>query len=218
MKKEIEYQCQELTCQATFHWTVSFCPFCGAKQTVVKVKITSPQLEVQNVDGNTTLPMNDQTRIGVARERDDRVLMDRALPNPVLLEDGQKKFRFHIADSISNSYCDSVSFSALLRYGKSALGLDVRRVESILSVALERLNVVNEKALLDELDALLHVFTDTEKKLDKKSRVDALQSVCKPRSGAMKGVDPEIAGRYINDFCHKHSVMQRSGIWGWKIL
>ena len=155
---------------------------------------------MQNVDGNTTLPMNDQTRIGVARERDDRVLMDRALPNPVLLEDGQKKFSIHIADSISNSYCDSVSFSALLRYGKSALGLDVRRVESILSVALERLNVVNEKALLDELDALLHVFTDTEKKLDKKSRVDALQSVCKPRSGAMKGVDPEIAGRYINDF------------------
>lgn len=217
MKEEIEYQCQESTCQATFHWTVSFCPFCGTRQTVVKVKIISPQLEVQKVDGNASLP-NDQTRIVVPREQSDRVLKDRPLPNPVLLDDGQKKFSIHIADSISNSYCDSVSFSALLRYGKNTLALDIRRVESILSVALLRLNVVNEKALLDELDALLHVFTDTEKKLDKKSRVDALQSVCKPRPGSMKGVDPEIAERYINDFCRKHSVMQRSGIWGWKIL
>ena len=217
MEKEIEYQCQESTCRATFHWTVSFCPFCGIKQTVVKVKIISPQLEVKNVDGSTSLP-NDQIRIAASKEQSDRVTKDRPLSNHLLLDDGQKNFNIHIADSISNSYCDSVSFSALLRYGKNVLALDVRRVESILSVALQRLNVVNEKALLDELDALLHVFTDTEKKLDKKSRVDALQSVCKPRPGAMKGVDPEIAERYINDFCRKHSVMQRSGIWGWKIL
>ncbi|APA67076.1 hypothetical protein YQ44_03690 [Janthinobacterium sp. 1_2014MBL_MicDiv] len=72
--------------------------------------------------------------------------------------------------------------------------------------------------MLDELDALLHTFTDIEKRLDKKSRVDALQSVCKPRFGAMKGVDFEVAERFINDFCRKNSVMQRSGIWGWKIL
>ncbi|WFR78888.1 hypothetical protein P9875_24835 [Janthinobacterium rivuli] len=217
MKKEIEYQCQESTCQATFHWTVNFCPFCGTKQTVVKVKIISPKLEVKNVDGSTSLP-NDQIRIAASKKQSDRVTKDRPLSNHLLLDDGQKNFNIHIADSISNSYCDSVSFGALLRYGKNALALDIRRVESILSVALQRLNVVNEKALLDELDALLHVFTDTEKKLDKKSRVDALQSICKPRPGAMKGVDPEIAERYINDFCRKHSVMQRSGIWGWKIL
>ncbi|SDM75190.1 hypothetical protein SAMN05216517_10658 [Janthinobacterium sp. OK676] len=217
MKTEIEYQCQESTCQATFHWTVSFCPFCGTKQTVVKVKIISPQLEVQNIDGNTSLP-NDQIKIAAFKEQSDHVLKDLPLSNHVLLDDEQKKFNIHIADSISNSYCDSVSFSSLLRYGKKALALDVRRVESILSMALQRLNVVNEKVLLDELDALLHVFTDTEKKLDKKSRGDALQSVCKPRPGAMRGVDPETAERYINDFCRKHSVMQRSGIWGWKIL
>lgn len=218
MKKEIEYQCQESNCQATFHWPVSFCPFCGTKQTVVKVKIMSPQLEVKNIDGNVPFPMNDQTRIFASSERDDRRLKDLVLPDPVLLDDEQKKYSIHIADSISNSYCDSISFGALLRYGKSTLGLDIRRVESILSVALQRLNVVNEKALLDELDALLHVFTDTEKKLDKKSRIDALQSICKPRPGAMKGADPEIAEQYINDFCRKHNVMQKSGIWGWKIV
>jgi hypothetical protein len=72
--------------------------------------------------------------------------------------------------------------------------------------------------LLDELGALLHAFTDLEKKLDKKSRVDALQSVCKARLGAIRGVDPEIAERYIDDFCRKNGVMQRSGMWGWKIL
>lgn len=218
MNQEIAYQCQESTCLSTFPWAVNFCPFCGMKQAAIKVKIISPAVVAQNVDRNIPLPINEKIRMADLGVQNDSVPMERVLINPALLNDEQRKFSVYIADSISNSYCDSVTFNVLLRYGKSVLGVDVRRVESILSLALQRLNVVNEKELLDDLGALLHVFTDTEKKLDKKSRVDALQSVCKPRLGVMKGVDPEIAERYINNFCRENSVMQRSGIWGWKVL
>lgn len=218
MSQKIEYQCQESSCQSAFPQTVSFCPFCGVKQTAIKVKKVPPVAVAPIIKEGMPLVTSEQARLGDSGVQNDRVAKERVLSNQALLDDGQNKFSTHIADSISNSYCDSITFGVLLRYGKSALALDMRRVESILSLALQRLNVVNEKELLDELDALLHVFTDTEKKLDKKSRVDALQSVCKPRLGAMKGVDPDIAERYINDFCRKHSVMQRSGIWGWKIL
>lgn len=218
VNQEIEYQCQGSTCQSTFPWAVSFCPFCGVKQTAVKVKVIPSVVLAPNINAGTPLPMNEQGRSGASTAQKDDVPKERILPNVALLDGGQKKFNIHIADSISNLYCDSVTFGILLRYGKTVLDVDARRVESILSLALQHLNCVNEKELLDDLDALLHVFTDAEKKLDKKSRVDALQSVCKPRPGAMKGVDPEIAERYINDFCRKNSVMQRSGIWGWKIL
>lgn len=220
MKQEIEYQCQELTCQSTFSWAVSFCPFCGVKQTSIKVKVVSPLFVPPSVDKSTPcpIPMHEQVRNAVSGRHSVSTPKGERLPDLVLTEDAQKKFSLHIADNITNSYCDSTTFSVLLRFGKNNLGLDVKRVESILSLTLQRLNIVNEKALLDELAALLHVFTDTEKKLDKKGRVDALQSVCKPRSGLMKGVDPEIAEKYINDFCRENGVMQRSGIWGWKIL
>lgn len=218
MNQEIEYQCQESACQSTFPWSVRFCPFCGVKQTAIKVKIIAPVVVAKNLDKDMPSPLNERVRIADYEVHNDSVPKERVLSNPALLDDGQKKFNVHIADSISNSYCDSVTFGVLLRYGKSLLGGDVKRVESILSLTLQRLNVVNEKELLDDLGALLHAFTDIEKKLDKKSRVDALQSVCKPRSGAVKGVDPEIAEKYITNFCRNNNVTQRSGIWGWKIL
>lgn len=218
MNQEIEFQCQELTCQLTFPVRVNFCPFCGTKQTAINVKIISPISGSQPVDSSLKLPRQEKARGDASGPVIDIFPKERTLKNPAQLDEAQRKFSIYIADSISNSYCDLATFSVLSRYGKSVLGLDMRRVESILSLALQRLNVVNEKVLLDDLHALLHVFTGTKKRLDKKNRIDALQSVCKPRYGAMKGVDPEVVERHINDFCRKNGVMQRSGIWGWKVL
>lgn len=218
MNQKIEYQCQELTCQSTFSLAVTFCPFCGAKQTAIKVKIISLISDFPHIDRVPLSPTKEKVKIIASSRENENLPEDRPVSNPALSDATQKKFSIYIAENISNSYCDCATFGILLRYGKVALGVETRRVESILSLALQRLNVVNEKALLDELDALLHVFTDTEKKLDKKSRIDALQSVCKPRTGTMKGVDPDVVERHINDFCRRNDVMQRSGIWGWKIL
>lgn len=218
MKQEIEFQCQELTCQSTFPLAVKFCPFCGTKQTVIKVKVISSISTPAHVDSRPKLPTQEKAKGAVSEGRSDSLPKEWLVLNPTLLDEAQKKFSIYIADNISNSYCDLATFGILFRYGKNALGLDVRRAESILSLTLQRLSIVNEKELLDDLDALLHVFTDAEKRLDKKSRIDALQSICKPRSGAMKGVDPEVVERHINDFCRRNGVMQRSGIWGWKVL
>lgn len=133
-------------------------------------------------------------------------------------EDGLSVFHRDIADSISNAYCDSATFAKLLRQGQNMLALEERRVNAIVSMALERLHAVNEQALLEELEALLHVFTDAEKKLDKKERIDALQSACKARPGMKKGMDAAIAERFITDFCRRNAVKERSGLWGWKVL
>lgn len=218
MNQEIEFQCQDLTCQSTFPLAVIFCPFCGTKQTAIQVKIISPISSPPHVDSRPKLSMQEKVKENVLAGRNDSPPNERRVLSPALLDDAQKKFSMYIADNTSNSYCDLATFGVLSRYGKNDLGLDARRVESILSLALQRLGAVNEKELLDELDALLRVFTDAEKRLDKKSRIDALQSVCKPRSGAIKGVDPEVVERHINDFCRRNGVMQRSGIWGWKVL
>lgn len=218
MNQQIEYQCQELACQAILSLAVNFCPFCGVKQTAIKVKIVAPISTLPHADSSSPLPTKEKAKIAASSVQNEGLPKERFVSPPALLDAAQTKFSTYIADSISNSYCDCATFGVLLRYGKNALGVEMRRVESILSLALQRLNVVNEKELLDELEALLHVFTDAEKKLDKKTRIDALQSVCKPRAGAMKGVDPEVVERHINDFCRRNAVMQRSGMWGWKIL
>lgn len=133
-------------------------------------------------------------------------------------DDQQKKFHQYVADNISNSYCDNRFFGILAAYGKLTLGMDERRVQSMLTLVLERMNVVNEKALLDELNTFLETMTATEKKLSSKSRTDALQNVCKPRPGKARGLDPSVAEQCITNFCRQNGVREKSGLWGWKIL
>ena len=55
-------------------------------------------------------------------------------------DDQLKKFHQHIADNISNAYCDNRFFGILLAHGKQTLDLDERRVQSMLTLTLERLN------------------------------------------------------------------------------
>ncbi|WP_300759195.1 hypothetical protein [Janthinobacterium sp.] len=211
MNQKIEYQCQEFECLSVLPWVVKFCPFCGARQTTMTLKITVPP--VLPKDEPPLKPYILDTR------RPERAVKKPSVPlaEPVS-DDRLSSFHRDIADHISNAYCDSATFAKLLRHGQNMLGLDARRVHAILSMALERLHAVNEQALLDELDALLHVCTDAEKKLDKKERIDALQTVCKARPGVKKGMDPAIAERFITDFCRRNAVMERSGLWGWKFL
>ena len=212
MNQEIEYQCQEFECLSVLPWIVKFCPFCGAKQTTMTLKITLPPVLPPQPE-QPAKPYVLDTR------RPERAAKKTLVPvtEPV---SGDLLAVFHrdIADNISNAYCDSATFGKLLRHGQNMLTLDARRVSAILSMALECLHAVNEQALLDELDALLHVFTDAEKKLDKKERIDALQTVCKPRPGAIKGMNPDTAERFIVDFCRRNAVKERFGLWGWKVL
>lgn len=212
MNQEIEYQCQESECLSVLPWVVRFCPFCGAVQTTMTLKITAPPVLPPQQEQAVKPYVLDTRR----PERAGRKALA-PVTQPVS-GDSLNTFHRDIADSMSNAYCDRATFGKLLRHGQKMLALDARRVSTILSMALQDLQAVNEQALLDELDALLHVFTDADNKLDKKDRIDALQTVCKPRAGTSKGVDPAIAERFITDFCKKNSVKERSGLWGWKVL
>ena len=216
MNQQMEYQCQELLCQSTFPWSVKFCPFCGVKQTAIIVRVVAPVLKIE-----PTAPKKIDT------SRPERIVpglsgepaQKKNSPSATSMPDDQlKKFHQHIADNISNAYCDNRFFGILLAHGKQTLDLDERRVQSMLTLTLERLNVVNEKALLDELNHFLQTMTATEKKLSSKSRTDALQHVCKPRPGRARGLDPGVAEQFITNFCRQNGVREKSGLWGWKIL
>jgi hypothetical protein len=60
---------------------------------------------------------------------------------------------------------------------------------------------VSERLLIDELDRLLHQFTDRDKKLDKKEERDALNKVSIAAAGKKKGLDPRVAEEYVASFC-----------------
>lgn len=216
MNQQMEYQCQELLCQSIFPWSVKFCPFCGVKQTAIVVRVVAPVLKIE-----PTAPKKIDT------SRPERIVpglsgepaQKKNSPSATSVPDDQlKKFHQYIADNISNSYCDNRFFDILLVHGKQTLDMDERRVQSMLTLTLERLNVVNEKALLDELKHFLQSMTAAEKKLSSKSRTDALQHVCKPRPGRGRGLDPSVAEQFITNFCRQNGVREKSGLWGWKIL
>ena len=216
MNQQMEYQCQELLCQSIFPWNVKFCPFCGIKQTHIIARVVSPPLKTEPAAPkkiDTSRP--ERISPGLPAEP----AQSKAPPSATSISDDQlKKFHQHVADNISNSYCDSRFFGILCAHGSQTLGLDERRVQAMLTLALERLNVVNEKALLDALRDFLKTMTTAEKKLSSKNRTDALQHVCKPRAGKARGLDPGVAEQFITNFCRENGVREKSGLWGWKIL
>lgn len=212
----MEYQCQDMLCQSTFPWSVKFCPFCGIKQTNIIVRVILPPPKMEPVAPKLVDTSRPERLVAPMSGESEQ--KKNSLSATSVSDDQQKKFHQHVADNISNSYCDSKFFAILFAHGKQTLGLDERRVQSMLTLALERLNVVNEKALLDELDNFLHTMTGAEKKLSSKGRTDALQHVCKPRPGKAKGLDPGVAEQFITNFCRQNGVREKSGLWGWKIL
>ena len=97
------------------------------------------------------------------------------------------------------------------------MGLDLLVATTVINMELEVRTVVNEKLLLEELDSLLHRFTDRDKKLDKKERDDAIQYVCKPRSGYLKGLNYQVADRHITEYCRANHVKIKIGLFKWEI-
>ena len=83
----------------------------------------------------------------------------------------------------------------------SARGIQTKDTEVLIRTELDKLGAVCERILLDELDRLLHQFSDNDKFLDKKEERDALDKVLIASPGKKKGLDPRIAEEYVNSFC-----------------
>jgi len=92
----------------------------------------------------------------------------------------------------------------------AAKGISVKDTELIIRTELDKSGSVSERVLLDELDGLLHQFTDNDKRLDSKEERNALDQVLTPAAGKKKGLDPRVAEEYANSFCRVNGVRRDS--------
>ncbi|MDZ4153662.1 hypothetical protein [Methylicorpusculum sp.] len=118
---------------------------------------------------------------------------------------------------IFESYCDEATMNSLIQNGVQSCGLDMKKAEFVLAMELENKGVANEKVLLAELEALLCQFTDADKKLDEKEKNDAIQFLCKARTGYTQGLNFDVANRFIIAFCRNNRVKMKVGFFKWEI-
>lgn len=125
--------------------------------------------------------------------------------------------KVELSIKVFDSYCDENAFNTLIQYGIQQCGLELKKAEIILAMELESKGITNEKMLLVELDSLLHRFTDSDKKLDEKEKNDAIQFLCKARSGYSQGLNFDVANRFITTFCRNNRVKLKVGFLKWEI-
>ena len=79
-------------------------------------------------------------------------------------------------------------------------GIGINDIELILQVELDKLGAVSERILTNELDHLLHQFTDNDEVLDRKEERDALNKV---------------AEDYVKNFCKVNGVTRHTDSKKW---
>jgi len=127
------------------------------------------------------------------------------------------ELRRQVGVHVFDCYCDVQTRGELIRIGVANSGLTAEIAEVIVDMELEVIGAANEKKLLLELEAVLHQFTDKDKKLDPKERNDALQLVGKARAGYRKGLQYDVADSYIVNFCRANGVKVKIGLLRWTI-
>lgn len=142
------------------------------------------------------------------------ISIDNSIPAPA---DPVRTLRFQLTTKIFDGYCDEATLSSLLLFAVQTCGLEQKKAEIILAMELESMGVANEKVLLVELDALLHRFTDKDRKLDDKEKSDTIQFLCKARTGYKNGLNFDVANRFITAFCRNNSVKVKVGFFKWDI-
>ncbi|MBB5367672.1 MULTISPECIES: hypothetical protein [unclassified Janthinobacterium] len=90
-----------------------------------------------------------------------------------------------------------------------------REIELIIREQLDEYSAVSERALVEELDRLLHQFTDNDKKLDQKEERLALNKVVTPAPGKKVGLDPRVAEEYVASFCKANGASRSTDTKKW---
>lgn len=148
-------------------------------------------------------------------------LIKQAPPSPAQISapsiDPQQMLRTVVAMRVFDAYCDSALRTEMIRLGVSNHGLDLHMATMIVDMELEVTLSANEQSLIEELDGLLRRFTNVDKKLDTKERSDAIQMVCKPKTGYSKGLSFEIAQKRVVTFCRANGVKVKVGFLRWDI-
>ena len=97
----------------------------------------------------------------------------------------------------------------------AARGIVSREIELVIREQLDEYSAVSERALVEELDRLLHQFTDNDKKLDQKEERLALSKVVNAASGKRVGLDPRIAEEYVSSFCKANGASRSTDTKKW---
>ncbi len=106
-----------------------------------------------------------------------------------------------------DSYLDREEEKRIKEEG-AAKGIGIRDIELVIRTELDKHGAVCERLLTDDLDRLLHQFTDRDRKLDNKEERNALDSVIRPAAGKKKGLDPRVAEEYVASFCKVNGVVR----------
>lgn len=99
----------------------------------------------------------------------------------------------------------------------AARSISVKDADLVLRTELDQAGAVCERVLIDELDRLLHQFTDNDKRLDGKEERDALDKVLTPAPQKRKGLDPRVAEEYVNSFCKVNGVRRDTETKRWVV-
>lgn len=118
---------------------------------------------------------------------------------------------------VYDHYCSASTRAELIKIAVSELEVEQSRATLIVDMELESIFCANEFVLCEELDGLLHRFTDEDKKLDKKEKNDAIQIVCRPKVGYVKGLSFDVAEKYLVDFCRRNRVKVKNGFLSWGV-
>ncbi|MFA6069708.1 MAG: hypothetical protein WC810_14090 [Janthinobacterium sp.] len=97
----------------------------------------------------------------------------------------------------------------------AARGIVSREIELVIREQLDEYSAVSERALVEELDRLLHQFTDNDKKLDQKEERLALSKVVNVASGKRVGLDPRVAEEYVTSFCKANGASRSTDTKKW---
>src|SRR5450830_282392 len=102
-----------------------------------------------------------------------------------------------------------------IKEGGASRGTVSREIELIIREQLDEYSAVSERALVEELDRLLHQFTDNDKKLDQKEERLALNKVVTPAPGKKVGLDPRVAEEYVASFCKANGASRSTDTKKW---
>lgn len=120
-----------------------------------------------------------------------------------------------VAAAVDDDYYLDRGEERRIKEEAAARGIVSREIELVIREQLDEYSAVSERALVEELDRLLHQFTDNDKKLDQKEERLALSKVVNKAPGKRAGLDPRIAEEYVASFCKANGASRSTDTKKW---
>lgn len=120
-----------------------------------------------------------------------------------------------VAAAVDDDYYLDRGEERRIKEEAAARGIVSREIELVIREQLDEYSAVSERALVEELDRLLHQFTDNDKKLDQKEERLALSKVVNKALGKRVGLDPRIAEEYVASFCKANGASRSTDTKKW---